>query len=86
MTKWLEDYGYIENIGGNKWRVTDRFEDESVRKDLKKVLSREYHHRNLDRASWYGTEVMLYCPNGYYLIGDGDFFRNNYYEIEGIYK
>jgi len=85
LTAWLEDNGYIQQIG-TKWYVDPKFEDERYRKDLEKILSREYQHTDLPSASWSSTEVMLHCPNGYYMVGGNDYFRNNFDAIEGDYK
>lgn len=44
LTAWLEDNGYIEQVG-NKWVVQTKFQNENYRKDLEKILSREYTHK-----------------------------------------
>jgi len=79
MTVWLEDNGYIEATGRGKWEATG-FNHGGMKMTLMKTLKQEYTNKNLPQASYASTEVMMYCPNGYYQI-DGDFFKKFYREI-----
>ena len=85
LTAWLEDEGYIEQVSGNKWEPTG-FNHDGMRMNLLKRLTQEYTDKNLPNASWGGVEVMLNCPNGYWLLGGGGWLQKYYDEIEGDYR
>lgn len=84
LTNWLEEGGYIDSVNADKWESIN-FDDTVVRVQLLKKLQGMYIDKNLRGATGLNTEVMLHCPNGYYMLS-GDFFRINYDAIEGDYR
>jgi hypothetical protein len=75
LTEYLDTQGYINEVeAGGEWEIDPKFNDLRFREQLSKILKQEYTDKKLPDSSYNATEVMLYCPNGYYQL-DGDFFR-----------
>ncbi len=85
LTIWLKETGYVKSKDSRLY-AEQKFKNSDNRKELEKILKQSYTNKDLPAASLSPTEVALYCPNGFYMIGGGDFFEKHYNEIIGDYK
>lgn len=81
LTGELEEAGYIYEKGTHDWKTTDEWDEFSkAEKELRmKKIVNGYTDRKLPDIGYKSSEVMFYCPNGYYLI-ENKFFSK--YSIE----
>lgn len=81
LTLELNRDGMLLNDVTGKYITTDKW-DENKDEYVKGVISK-YSDKNLPQATWENVEVMFYCPNGYYLMGDV-FLRSYVMDIEDL--
>lgn len=79
MTEYLDRMELIY-APHQKWIENSLWYDKEYREKITKKMMNSYTDKNLTKSSWSSTEVMFYCPNGYYMV-DGDFFREYYDDI-----
>ena len=81
VTHSLIDFDGISH----KWFTAWGWEEDENRDLMERDIKTKYNNKNLPKASWASCEVMLYCPNGYYMLGKGA-WETYYEEILGEYR
>lgn len=75
----------LQNVDGANVIPSENWNDEKIRNSVLKKLLSGYTDKGLVKQ-WPGFEIMMHCPNGYWVFGEDGFFSDNYWDLLDGFK